>query len=64
MFQDHIGLIQTELIAQNIVGAQQIHSSNWIVEVVLVVRIQCEIDGRIPQKIERLLIFGSYRRSF
>src|SRR5262249_14572674 len=58
MFENHAGLVQTELIAEDVVGTKEVHTANWVVEVVGIICVDPQIDGRVPQEIQRLPVFA------
>src|SRR5262249_40086039 len=45
-------------IAENIISAQQIDSPNWMIEVVTVIAVNGEIDGRITKEVEHRTVFS------
>src|ERR1700722_490727 len=50
MVNDETGLVEAELIAEHVVGAQQIYSADGIVEIVGIVAIERYVDGRLTEK--------------
>src|SRR6478672_1888440 len=56
VFRNDGRLIQTELVTRHVVCPQQIDSTDGIVEVVSVIRVQSQVDGRVAQEIEVLAI--------
>src|ERR1700693_2136851 len=62
MLNDDAGLVKAEFIAEDIVGAQQIYSTDRVVEVVGVVAVERHVDGGVTEKTEHLAVIGLQNR--
>src|ERR1700677_1612917 len=58
----HIRLIQAKTVAENVIGSEQIDSTDRSVEVVFVISIERNVDGSVAQKVEGFSVLRRERR--
>src|SRR5208282_2170458 len=56
--ENHVGLIQTDVVAQNVVGTQRVHTPNRVVEIERIIFIEREIQSGSVQVIKNRSIRG------
>jgi hypothetical protein len=61
LFENDSSLIQTEIVAQHVVGAQQVDAAKRAVEVEAVITVNSQIDSRVAPEIEYAAIVRRQR---
>ena len=56
VFKNDAGLVQADVVAQDIVRAQQVHASDMLIEIERIVAVDTKIDGRVAKEIKILAI--------
>src|SRR5262245_61535995 len=58
LLEDDGRLIQTEAVAQHVIGAQQVDASERAIEVVAVITVDRQVDCRVAPEIKRLAVIS------
>jgi len=58
MIKDDVGLVEAELVAEDVVGAEEIDAADGGVEIVIVVAVESDVDGGVVEEAEEFGVFG------